>query len=314
MIYVTLSSFVEYDQQPLELLKASGLPFKIHDTGKRITTAELIAGGQEATAVVAGVEPYDRATLEQLPRLRCISRCGVGVDAIDLPAAAARNIAVLNTPDAPAAAVAELAVTMMLSLSRNLPRQAVAAHGRQWTRLQAHLLGARRVGIIGLGRIGKRVATLVRAFGADVWAADPVADRDWCAAHGVRIATLEEILDGCDIVSIHAARSTGAPMRLGEAELRRMRHGAILINLGRGDMVDDAALHAALRDGHLFGAGLDVYPAEPYAGALCVLDNVILTPHAATLTVETRAQMETECVRKAIAFLAGTLPAADRVI
>lgn len=314
MIFVTLSSFVEYDQHPLELLRASGVPFKIHDTGKRITTAELLAGGQDATVVVAGVEPYDRATLGQLPQLRCISRCGVGVDAIDLQAAAARGIAVLNTPDAPTAAVAELALTMMLSLSRNLPRQSVAAHGRQWSRLQAHLLGARRVGIIGLGRIGKRVATLVRAFGADVWATDPVADVGWCAANGVRIGTRDEILAGCDIVSIHAARSTGAPMRLGEAEIRRMRRGAILINLGRGDMVDEAALHTALSDGHLFGAGLDVYPVEPYAGDLCDLDNVILTPHAATLTVETRAQMETECVRKAIAFLAGTLPAADRVI
>jgi len=314
VIFVTLSSFVEYDQQPLELLKTSGLPYKIHDTGKRITTAELIAGGQQATVVVAGVEPYDRATLEQLPQLRCISRCGVGVDAIDLKAAAERGITVVNTPDAPTAAVAELAVAMMLSLSRNLPRQGVASHARQWSRLQAHLLGARRVGIIGLGRIGKRVATLVRAFGSEVWAADPVADADWCAAHGVQVATLDEILGACDIVSIHAARSTGAPMRLGEAEIRRMRPGAILINLGRGDMVDEAALHAALSDGHLFGAGLDVYPAEPYAGALCDLDNVVLTPHAATLTVETRAQMEYECVRKALAFVSGTLPAGDWVI
>jgi D-3-phosphoglycerate dehydrogenase / 2-oxoglutarate reductase len=314
VIFVTLSSFGEYDRRPLEILQGSGVPFKIHGTGKRITTAELVAGGQGATVVVAGVEPYDRATLAALPRLRAISRCGVGVDAIDLAAARERGVAVMNTPEAPTAAVAELALTMMLSLSRNLPRQGRAAQARKWSRIEAHLLGGRRVGIIGLGRIGRRVATLVRAFGSEVWAADPVADAAWCAEHAVRVVSLDEVLAGCDVVSIHAARSAGAPLTIGAAELGRMREGAILINLGRGDMVDVEALYAALSTGRLFGAGLDVYPEEPYAGALCDLDNVVLTPHAATLTVETRAQMEAECVRKALAFAAGSLAPEERML
>ena len=122
MILVTLSTFAEYDQQPLDMLRASGVPFRVHGSGKRITTAELVAVGQEATVVVAGVEPYDRETLARLPNLRCISRCGVGVDAIDLGAAREGGVAVVNTPEAPVAAVAELALTMMLALSRNLPR------------------------------------------------------------------------------------------------------------------------------------------------------------------------------------------------
>lgn len=307
MIYVTLSTFAEYDEGPRRLLEESGVPFRIHDTGKRITTPELLAGGRDAAVVVAGVEPYDRATLDALPALRCISRCGVGVDAIDLDAAREKGIAVLNTPDPPTNAVAELALSMMLSLSRNLPRQAVAARARQWTRLEAHLLGARRVGIIGLGRIGRRVAQLVRAFGAEVWAADPAPDMDWCDRAGVRIVALDAILDGCDIVSIHAARSPAAPLRLDRDAIGRMRRGAILISLGRGDMVDETALHDALVSGHLFGAGLDVYSSEPYDGPLCGLDNVVLTPHAATLTVETRSAMERECVANALAFLRGEL-------
>jgi D-3-phosphoglycerate dehydrogenase len=314
VIFVTLSTFAEYDDRPLAMLRDSGTPFRIHDTGRRITTAELIAAGQDATVVVAGVEPYDRATLDRLPALRCISRCGVGVDAIDLDAARERGIAVLNTPGPPVNAVAELAVTMMLALSRNLPRQGRAAAARKWSRLEAHSLGARRVGIIGLGRIGRRVATLVRAFGSEVRAADPMADRQWSEANGVRIEPLDAVLSGCDIVSIHAARAAGAPLTIGAAELGRMRQGAILINLGRGDMVDEAALHAALTSGRLFGAGLDVYREEPYSGPLCDLDNVVLTPHAATLTVETRADMERECVGKALAFVAGTIAASDRVI
>lgn len=308
MIFVTLSTFADHDREPLAMLEASGVPFRIHGSGKRITTAELLAGGQEASAVVAGVEPYDRATLAGLPRLRCISRCGVGVDAIDLVAARERGVAVLNTPDPPVQAVAELALTMMLALSRNLPRQALAARAREWTRMDAYLLGGRRVGIIGLGRIGRRVAALVRAFGSEIWAADPAADAAWCAAHGVTLVTLDALLAGCDIVSIHASRSTGTPFTIGATELARMRPGGILINLGRGDMVDEPALHDALVSGRLFGAGLDVYAEEPYRGPLCALPNVVLTPHAATLTVQTRAEMERQCVRQAIEFLAGAVP------
>lgn len=314
MIFVTLSSFSEYDRTPLAMLETSGIPFRIHSTGKRITTAELVDAGKDALVTVAGVEPYDRATLEALPKLRCISRCGVGVDAIDLAAARERGVAVLNTPDAPTVAVAELALTMMLGLGRNMPRQAVAARAKEWRRLEAHLLGGRRVGIIGLGRIGRRVATLVRAFGSDVWGADPRPDTSWCAAQGVRVVPVDELLAGCDIISIHAAQAAASPLRIGAAEIVRMRDGAILINLGRGDMVDEPALHAALKSGKLFGAGLDVYPQEPYSGPLCELDNVMLTPHAATLAVETRVQMERECVRHALAFVTGTLKGEERVV
>jgi D-3-phosphoglycerate dehydrogenase len=307
VIYVTLSTFAEYDESPRRMLEESGVPFRIHDSGKRITTPELLAGGRAAQVVIAGVEPYDRATFDALPALRCISRCGVGVDAIDLEAAREKGIAVLNTPKPPTDAVAELALTMMLALSRNLPRQAAAARARQWTRLEAHLLGARRVGIIGLGRIGRRVAQLVRAFGAEVWAADPAPDLDWCQRAGVRVVGIDVLLDGCDIVSIHAARSPAARLHLDRGAIARMRRGAILISLGRGDMVDETALHDALVSGHLFGAGLDVYSKEPYDGPLCDLDNVVLTPHAATLTVETRSAMERECVANALAFLRGEL-------
>lgn len=314
MILVTLSTFAEFDREPLRLLEQSGVPFRIHGTGKRITTPELQAAGADVTAVIAGVEPYDRATLAALPSLRVIGRVGIGVDAIDLAAARERGIAVVNTPEPPTDAVAELALTMMLSLSRNLPRQAREAAAGKWTRLEAHLLGARRVGIIGLGRIGRRVAALLRAFGSQVWAADPAADAAWCAANRVHVVPIDELLAGCDIVSIHAARSAAAPLRLGAGALARMRRGAILINLGRGDMVDEVALHAALTSGQLSGAGLDVYGQEPYSGPLIELDNVVLTPHSATLTVETRSAMEGEAVSKTLAFLDGSLPASDRVV
>jgi len=264
--------------------------------------------------MIAGVEPYDAATLEALPLLRCISRCGVGVDSIDLAAARARGLAVLNTPEPPTAAVAELAVTMMLSLSRNLPRQAAHAGRREWTRLEAHLLGRRSVGLVGFGRIGRRVAELLEPFGCRVMAADPLADPILAAACRVTLVPLNTLIGECDVISIHAARSADRPLHFGRPELSAMKRGAILINVARGGMVDEGALFDALETGHLAGAGLDVYGEEPYAGPLCGMDNVVLTPHAATLTVETRSAMERECVVKALQFLDGTLPDGVRIV
>ena len=313
-IFVALSTFAERDSRPLARLGATKHPFHIHHTGKRITTAELLRDGRDAAVIIAGVEPYDAVTLSQLPALRCLVRCGVGVDAVDLDVTRARGITVLNTPDVPVAAVAELALAMFLALSRNLRPQAIRMSQRQWIRLEAHLLGGRTVGLVGLGRIGRRVAELCRAFGARVLASDPFADASAASALGVGLVSLEQLLREADIVSLHAAKSADQPLTLGAAELATMKRGAVLVNLARGGMVDEAALVEVLRSGHLAGAGMDVFAQEQYAGPLCDFENVILTPHSATLTVETRAEMELECVEKALRFIDGGIRSEERVV
>jgi D-3-phosphoglycerate dehydrogenase len=311
-VFVTLSTFAEYDREPLRLLETSGLPFRVHGTGRRITNPELLAGARDASVIIAGAESYDAATLAHLPALRCISRCGIGVDNIDLEAARTRRIAVLNTPDQPTSAVAELTVAMMLALCRNLPRQIAEARRGEWTRLESRLLGGRRIGLIGLGRIGRRVVELLRPFGCDIRASDPAVGRE--IPSGVTLVGLPELLATSDIISIHAAYSTASPLVVGRDEIGAMTPGAILVNVSRGGMVDEAALHDALVSGHLAGAGLDVYAEEPYRGPLGRLESVVLTPHSATLTVETRSAMERECVTKALRFLNNELPAGDRVL
>jgi D-3-phosphoglycerate dehydrogenase len=314
LIFVALSTFAAHDRRPLDLLAASGHPFRVHSTGKRITTMELLRDGIEAAVILAGVEPYDSGTLAQLPALRCISRCGVGVDAIDLVAARQRGVAVANTPGIPTDAVAELAAAMFLDLSRNLRLQANLMRARRWERTTAHLLAGRVVGLIGLGRIGQRVAQLCLAFKARVLAYDPLADAALARSLGVTLVALEQLLREADIVSLHASKSVEHPVRIGPAELDAMKRGAILVNLARGEMVDEDALVKALSSGHLAGAGLDVFSAEPYQGPLCDFEQVILTPHSATLTIETRAAMELQCVENALQFLAGTLGGGRRVI
>jgi D-3-phosphoglycerate dehydrogenase len=311
-ILVTLSTFAQWDQQPLTLLEQSGYPLAFNTTGKRISRSALLELGRNASVVIAGVEEYDAGVLGQMPALRCISRCGVGTDNVDLRAAHQRGITVLNTPEPPAAAVAELAVTMMLALLRRLPQQIAAARRHEWTRLEAGLLGARSVGIVGLGRIGRRVAYLVRGFGATVAASDPAPDYEWADRNGVRMLPLRELLAASDILSIHAALASEQPL-IGGTEIGHMKRGAILINLARGGIVDEVALHAAALSGQIGGIGLDVYREEPYSGPLCDVENAILTPHSATLTVETRSAMELECVDKALRFLRGGIRAEELV-
>lgn len=307
LILIALSTFAEHDRTPLDRLETSGCVFRVHRTGKRITTHELLEEGRDAAVIVAGVEPYDAATLAALPSLRCIARVGVGTDAIDLDAARSRGITVTNTPEVPSQAVAELAIAMFLALARNLRPQGNRMRDRQWVRLESHLLGGRQVGIVGLGRIGRRVAELSAAFGARVVATDPKVDPAAAASLGIALVPLDELLETSDFVSVHAARNPDHPVVLGASELARTKRGAILVSLARGGMVDEDALLAALTDGRLAGAGLDVFANEPYSGPLCALENVILTPHSATMPVETRSAMELEAVEKALAFLDGRL-------
>lgn len=303
-ILVTLSMFAEASDEPLRLLKASGLAFEVNRTGKRMTPADVLAAAPDARGIVAGVEPYTDPTLAMLPKLRCISRVGAGVDSIDLAAAERRGIRVLSTPDETVPAVAEHTLALMLGLLRQLPRVDAATKARAWERTMGHLLGGKTVGIVGLGRVGRQVAQLVQAFGADVLASDPRADARWASDHAVALVPLGELLARSDIVSLHATREGTAPL-LGRSEIAAMRPGAWLVNTARGELVDEPALAEALQRGKLGGAALDVFAEEPYRGPLCDMPNVVLTPHQATLTHETRAAMETRAVQNLLSHLQG---------
>jgi D-3-phosphoglycerate dehydrogenase len=302
-IFVTLSTFAEYSDEPLHLLQQSEFSFLVNPHGRRIKPEEVVEMGRACRGLVAGVEPYSAETLAALPRLQCISRCGSGIDSIDLAEARRRNIAVLNTPDEPIIAVAELTLTMILALLRQLPNVNTLTHERQWQRVPGNLLWGKILGIIGLGRIGQRVVELVEPFGVKVIAVEPRPDAGWLKDREVELVDLPQLLARADIVSIHAARSSENQLFLGAPEFAQMKPGAWLVNMARGDMLDEAALNTALDDGHLSGAGLDVFPQEPYTGPLCDNPRAIMSPHQATLTIETRVAMETKAVANLIKFL-----------
>jgi len=304
-IFVALSTFAESGDAPLELLKEGGFSFTVNPTGKRLTAEQVAAMTAGFDGVVAGLEPYTSAVLRQLPGLRCISRCGVGVDNIDLAAAAAEGIAVRNTPDVVIQPVAELTVGMIFDLLRNLTAHTKLMNEGRWERLPGFLLKGKQAGIIGLGRIGRRVAEMLTALGVTVLGYDLAPDREWARSRNIRLVSLETLLSGSDIVSLHLSPSAEQPFVLSTEELSEMKPGSFIVNTARGSLIDEDALIKALTGGPLAGAALDVYAKEPYAGPLSRLPNVVLTPHVATLTRESRCEMETQAVRNVIEELTG---------
>ena len=313
VIYVALQQFCEQDDRPRRVLEDAGLTVRLNTLGHRLQPEEMVTQLREADAVLAGVESYDAALLAQLPRLRCISRCGIGTDAIDLAAARQREVAVLTTVDEVVEPVAQMAVAMILALARNLPLHVADARASQWRKHTGHLLSEWTVGLIGFGNIGQQVARYLLPFCPRILVCDPrppalatvprgVPSKP--VPTGVTRCELPQLLAEADLVSIHAARDASAGPLLGERELALMKPGARLVNTARGYLVDEAALLAALTSGHLSAAALDVYEREPYTGPLMQLPQVLCTPHVATLTVASRAAMELVAARHIVDFFA----------
>lgn len=297
-VIVTTSSFGRAGAEPLERLRASGLTVELNPHGRTLTADEARSLARGRAGILAGTEPLTAEVLADLPGLKVISRCGAGLDNVDLAAAAARGIKVFSTPEAPAPAVAELTLALALALLRHVP-----AHDRDlrqgvWEKRTGSLLAGQNIGVVGFGRVGRRVAGLFQAFGGRVAVYDPLVQTAEFPNPG-----LEELLAGSRLVTLHCpAPADGRPL-LDAERLGLLPRGSRLINTARGRLVDETALHRLLAAGHLAGAALDVFSEEPYHGPLAELDNVILTPHVASLTRETRLAMELEAAENLLAGL-----------
>lgn len=301
-ILVALSTFAKHGDEPLKILRESALPYFINPLGKRLVQNELIEMGNGCEGIIAGLEPYDDYVLDNLLTLRCISRCGVGVDNISLKKAKERGIEIRTTPETVAQPVAELVVAMAFDLLKRLSLHTALLKSGRWEKHTGNLIKGKKVGIIGLGRIGKRTAELFRGLGQEVYGSDISPDHGWASRAGVRIVSTEELLRISDLVTIHISRVENRPFTIGRREIGIMKRGAMLINTGRGNFVDEEELYAALKERRLAGAALDAFSEEPYFGKLRDLDNVILTPHIGTLTEESRLEMEILAVKNLVDF------------
>jgi len=299
IVYIALQQFAEADDRPLRLLREAGFEVRRNTLGRRLRKEDLVDLLGEAEAVLAGVEPYDAEVLASLPRLRCISRCGVGADAIDLEEARRRGIAIYTTADEVVEPVAQMTVAMMFALARNFPQHGLDARSGVWTKRSGVLLSEWTMGLIGFGRIARQVAAYLRVFGPRLLVADP-ALRASDLPEPLELKALPALLAEADLISIHATRPASEGPMIGRKELAMMRRGSYLVNTARGFLVDEAALDEALTTGRLAGAALDVFQEEPYTGSLASLPNVLCTPHVATLTRASRAAMEWRCAHSVI--------------
>ena len=265
-----------------------------------------------ADAVVLRTQPMTAEVIAAAPKLKIVSRHGVGYDAVDVKALNARAIPLAIVGDVNSRAVAEHTLMLMLAVARKVAQHDAAIRRGDWNvrnRFDTVELDGKSLLLAGFGRIGRRVAELARAFGMTVTAYDPFVKPEMMAKHGVRpAADLVKALGEADYVSLHMPGSaTGAVIF--EEELKAMKPGAILINAARGGLVDETLLDRALRDGKLAGAGLDVLTSEPPAMDHPLLTNerVVLSPHSAGLTAECAARMAVASVQNVLDHFAGRL-------
>ncbi len=288
-----------------ETLGSLGVELVSGDGG---TAAEILDVARDAEVVLAGSRP--RFDSEVIGGLRCrgIVRYGIGVDTIDLAAAAGRGIAVARVSDYGTEAVACHTVATVMALFRRLPEADAALRGGGWGVAglrPLHLPSASVAGVVGYGRIGRQVAGYLRALGFTVLAHDENVDVP--AADGVRAASLDEVLEAGDVVTLHAPGDPSGRAVLDAARLARMKPGSILVNTARGSLVDLPALLTALREGRPRFAALDVFAQEPVEPALfdTVADRVLLTPHMAWYTEESEADMRRKAAAEAARLLRG---------
>ena len=262
-----------------------------------LTPSDLKSSLSDADVlIVRSATKVTEELLTHAPKLKIVARAGVGLDNVDKPACEKRKIKVINTPGASSNGVAELAIGMMFSISRKIPKADRGMREGKW--LKKELTGTeiegKTLGIVGLGRIGGLLAIKAHGLGMNILFYDP---KTGSAALGKSV-NLDELFASSDFISLHVPLLPETKGMINAATIGKMKKNAVIINTARGGLIDEEALYSALKEGKIAGACLDVYPQEPYAGKLCELDNVVLTPHIAGSTAESQMRIGLELVQK----------------
>jgi phosphoglycerate dehydrogenase-like enzyme len=285
-IAVASRSFSKHPVLRAELLaKFANVSF--NDTGRSLAGPDLIDFLRGKTKAITALERLSETVFAALPGLRVISKYGVGLDMIDLEAMGRHRVLLGWTGGVNKRSVTELVISSMIALLHLVPQANLEVRCGTWRQLRGHQLTGRTVGIVGCGHIGKDVAVLLRAFDCRVLAHDILDFPQFYATHQVTPMSLEDLLAQSDLVTLHLPLDDSTRNMLSAERLARMRPGAILINAARGNLVDEVALKASLRDGRLAGAAFDVFACEPPEDReLLALPNFLATPHIGGSTEE----------------------------
>lgn len=285
-VLVTPRSFGKTDPSVFDTLEKAGIEIVRNPSGGILSKEMMIELIADCDGVILGVDPMDGDVIAAAPKLKAIAKYGVGVDNIDLPAAAARGISVSKTVGANSEAVADFAMALMLGLCRKVLPIDKKCRSGDWSKVTTPDISHKTLGLLGLGAIGKNVAKRAKGFDMKIIAHDVFWDEAYARDNGIIKATPEEIYAQSDFISLHLPLLPETKKIIGKEQIAMFKPNSILINTARGGLVDEEALYEALSEGRIFGAGLDAFEHEPPENeGWFELDNVIMGSHCAASTV-----------------------------
>jgi D-3-phosphoglycerate dehydrogenase / 2-oxoglutarate reductase len=303
-VLVATRSFGSTSQKPWDVLNQAGFDIVRADMSFEMTEDRLIDLLQDISGAIVGVVPLTKRVIENAPRLKVVSMHGVGVDHINLKAAAQHSIVVANCPGTNDQAVADLAIGLMIATARNLPTANQALRAGKWGRYNGNELWKKTLGLIGFGRIGYAVAKRALGFDMRILVYDPYIKPEQTDLPDTTMVSFEELLTNSDFISLHASLTDETQGMIGAEQFEAMNPETYLINTARGGLVDEEALVYALKHHQIAGAGLDVFVEEPPLGSeLLKLEKIVVTPHIGAHTNEAIERMGILAAQNIVGFL-----------
>ena len=303
-VLITTIPFADKNRLPLDLLEQNNIEYLINPFNKKLTEDELVEMVSDFDVIIAGTEPITKKVMNAATNLKMISRVGIGLDSVNLLEAEKHGIVVSYTPDAPAPAVAELTIGLMLTLLRSVQLSNMEMHIGKWHRFFGRRLSKVVIGIIGIGRIGTGVLQHLQGFGSlKILVNDINSDSNLNKKFNIEWVDKETIYKQSDIITIHTPLTAQTKNMIRKDQLLSMKNDAIIINTARGGIINEQDLYEVMQAGHLSGAAIDVFDFEPYDGKLREIQSCILTAHMGSMSVDCRTRMEIEATEEAVRFL-----------
>ncbi len=303
---ITTVPFGDKNRLPLELLESAGIEYLINPLNKKLTEYELADLVTDFDIIIAGTEPITDRVMEQATNLKMISRVGIGLDSVDLLAAERRGIKISYTPDAPAPAVAELTIGLLITLLRSVHLSNLKMHDGKWNRYFGRRIANTTIGVIGLGRIGTRVLNRIPVFGTPrLLVNDLSPNSELDRKYKLEWVDKETIYREADVISLHVPLTKATKNMITKKHLQMMKSDAIIINTCRGGIINEDDLYEVMQAGHLSGASIDVFEQEPYNGKLNEIERCLLTAHMGSMSIDCRTRMEIEATEEAVRFSLG---------
>jgi len=299
-IYISAYPFCETSLQPINLLKKNKILYTINKKKRKHTEKEIFKILSNYDGLIADTEPLTNSVLQNTNKLKIISRVGIGLNSVDLDAAKRKKIAVAFTPDAPTMAVVDLTIGLILCCLRNIIKHHVNMKKKIWSRYAGYRLQYKKIGIIGLGRIGTKVSKMLIKMGAKKVFYNDLIKKN--ISKKIIYKSKKFIYKNCDIISFHVPLTKLTNSLFSERDFKIIKKNCIIINTARGEIINEKSLFKYLKKNQDAIAAIDVYDDEPYKGELTKLENCILTPHIGSMSIDCRERMELEATQNIINF------------